>query len=374
MRIAIDARYVTDHFPGIGRYMMNLITALGKLEHDHTLIVFYNPDLPNTRYPLDILQSYPSIRLLSISAKPFSPAEHIQLPHLARVVGFDLLHNPYYVKPYVGIPCPSIVTIYDLIMRRFPHLLPSKTRLVFRVATYLAIHTSQRIITISDSSRNDILTYYRLAPSRVVVTPGAADQQFVPQPAETIAALRTRYNLPPRYLLYLGANKPHKNLERLVQAWAQVAEEAKAGVQLVLAGHYDPRYPQAYTLVQELGLSSQVTFLHNVAEEELPVLYSGAECFVFPSYYEGFGLPVLEAMASGTPVICSQASSLPEVVGDAALLFDPYDVSNIAHCLHTVLTQPGLRDDLRKRGLSQVQQFSWERTARETLAVYETLG
>jgi alpha-1,3-rhamnosyl/mannosyltransferase len=245
---------------------------------------------------------------------------------------------------------------------------------LFKLTTWLAVRTSSRIITVSRHSRDDIAYYYRIPKERIAVTPEAADKRFCPQPDEQVADVRRTYNLPPRYVLYLGSNKPHKNLERLVRAWERLVQEHRGQHTLpvlVIAGHYDPNYPEAQQMVAERALSDTVLFVPNVAEEDVPALYTGAEVFVFPSYYEGFGLPPLEAMACGTPVLCAYASSLPEVVNDAALTFDPYNFIELAGQLARVLGSAPLREHLRARGLEQAREFSWRRTAQQTLFVYQ---
>ena len=374
MRVGIDARYVYDHFPGIGRYVYALATALGELEHGHTLLLLHNPALRSSRLDLHALKRFPNIELVETTARPFSLAEQAQVPALARRLRLDLLHCPYYIRPYGPLPCPSVTTIYDLIGRRFPKLLPWRGRLLFDLATRLAIRRSQRVIAISGSARDDIHHYYRVPRERIALTPLAADRSFAPQPPAVIAALRARLGLPARYVLFLGANKPHKNGERLVRAWRRVVEEggeATADATLLMAGHYDPRYPEAKQLVAEYGLEARVRFMPNVAEADLPALYAGAEIFCFPSYYEGFGLPPLEAMACGAPVVCAFASSLPEVVGEAALTVDPHSSLEIAAALTRLLRNEGLRNQMRERGLRRARQFSWRRTALATLDVYE---
>jgi alpha-1,3-rhamnosyl/mannosyltransferase len=383
MRIGLDARYVYDHFPGIGRYVVNLARGLAQLDHPHTLVLLHNPDLANTRHDIDSLATLPAVELSPTRARPFSLAEHLHIPRLARALRLDLLHSPDYLKPYFGLPCPSVITIYDLIGRRFPDALPPRARHLFSLATWLALRTSTRVLAISQSTRDDVLRDYRLPPRRVIVTPLAADERFTPQPPAAVEAVRAAYSLPPRYVLYLGANKPHKNLERLVQAWDTLLIKAQqeekeatefAALRLVLAGHHDPRYPQVRQFVEERGFAERVMFLPNVGEADLPALYSGAEVFAFPSLYEGFGLPPLEAMACGVPVLCSRTSSLPEVVGDAAVAVDPSSTAEMAEGLHRLLTTPALRADLREKGLERARLFSWQRTARETLAVYEEVA
>jgi alpha-1,3-rhamnosyl/mannosyltransferase len=381
MRIGLDIRYAYDHFPGIGRYCVNLARALGELTSstsDHTLVLLYNPALPNSRYNLRALAHFPHVELVATRARPFSLAEHAAIPRLARAQRLDVLHSPYYVKPYIGLPCPSIVTIYDLIGRRYPALLSRRARYLFRLTSALAVRTAARVITISRDARRDLAYFYRLSGERVALTPLAADPQFQPQPAERVAAVRSRYGLPGCYVLYFGSNKPHKNLERLIHAWERLREEQGrlrgAPPQLVIAGHYDPRYPEVQQMVEQRQLTGTVGFLPNVAEQDVPALYSGAEVFVFPSYYEGFGLPPLEAMACGVPVLCARASSLPEVVGDAALLVDPYNVAEIAAGLRRLLNYQMVREHLRQRGLRRARDFSWQRTAYQTMLVYEALA
>jgi alpha-1,3-rhamnosyl/mannosyltransferase len=374
MRIGLDIRYAHDHFPGIGRYVVNLARALVALEHPHTLILLYNPALPNTRYDLREFANSSQVEMVSTTARPFSLAEQFQLPRLAQQLRLDVLHSPYYIKPYGTLPCPSIVTVYDLIARLFPHVVSWRGRALFNLTMRLTLRTSDRVLTISRSAHNDLVQYMGVARERITITPLAADQRFRPQPAERIEEVRTYYNLPPRYVLYLGSNKPHKNLERLICAWERFSQEYRPHAALpglVLAGHYDPHYPAVQQMVRERRLGRSIVFVPDVAEEDMPALYSGAELFVFPSLYEGFGLPPLEAMACGAPVLCSSSSSLPEVVGDAALMVNPYDVTALAEGLRQLLSQATLRAHLREAGLRRARAFSWERTARATLAVYE---
>ena len=372
MRIGIDARYAYDHFPGIGRYIVGLLNALCELEHGHTLVILYNPDLPNTRHSLQHLSQFANVELVRSPVRTFSLQEQTHLPAMLRALKLDVFHSPYYVKPYVGLPCPSVVTIYDLIGRRFPEVLSWRGRLLFRAATALAIRSAAGILTISESACHDIRFSYRVPLSKITVTPLAADKRFRPQPPEAIAAMRERHRLPESYVLYLGANKPHKNLERLIRAWDRVCSEGNDhGAVLVVAGHYEPRYPEARELVAERGLGDRVVFLPNAPEADLPALYSGAICFAFPSYYEGFGLPPLEAMACGTPVLCAYASSLPEVVGNAAVTVDPFSFIEMAEGLTKLLQNSRLRDHLRAAGQERARSFSWRRTALGSLRAYE---
>jgi alpha-1,3-rhamnosyl/mannosyltransferase len=377
MRIAIDARYVNDHFPGIGRYVYNLLRELARGEHDHTLLVLHNPALPNTRHDLGALAHAPHVELIATNARPFSFGEQITMPRLLRHIRADVFHAPYYVRPYFWLPCPVVVTLYDAIPRLFPAEVSLRARLLFDMLTRLAVRDARRIFAISHSARADLIAAYRLAPERVIVTPLAADERFHPQPAERVAAMRTKYDLPERYVLAVGSNKPHKNLAGLVEAFStlQIADcrlqidqpQRCSPAHLVIAGHWDPRYSEVRTLIAQHALHDRVRLLPNIAEEDLPALYSGATVFAFPSLYEGFGLPPLEAMACGVPVICSNASSLPEVVGDAALQVNTRDTAALAHRLATLLADAALREQLHVAGLARAQQLSWQRTADTTL-------
>jgi glycosyltransferase involved in cell wall biosynthesis len=390
MHIAIDARYVNDHFPGIGRYVYNVLRELAHGAHDHDLLVLHNPALPNTRHDLAALARAPHVELVATHARPFSFGEQFMVPRLLRRLHADVYHAPYYVRPYVGLPCPVVVTLYDAIPRLFPGEVSLRARLLFDLLTRLAARDARRIFAISHSARADLIAAYGLKPERVIVTPLAADERFHPQPAERVAAMRARYGLPEHYILTVGSNKPHKNLARLIEAFVHLTTDdsttnrephslsssvpqflqfprSRAAVQLVIAGHRDAHDDMLRATIARHELHDRVHVLPNVAEADLPALYSGALLFAFPSLYEGFGLPPLEAMACGTPVVCGATSSLPEVVGEAALAVNTRDPAALAHGMATLLGDAALRERLRSAGLARARQFSWRRTAEATL-------
>jgi alpha-1,3-rhamnosyl/mannosyltransferase len=262
----------------------------------------------------------------------------------------------------------TVVTLYDMIPVQQPRGYSVLARLVFGTAVRLAARAAAQLITISEASARDLESRLGLPPARLTAIPLAADPVFAPQPSAAVAALRARLGLPAEYLLYFGSNKPHKNLPRLVQGFLGL-EQAPP---LVVAGHWDARFPEAQRLAEAAG--PRVRFLGPVAAGDLPALYSGALLFVFPSLAEGFGLPPLEAMACGAPVVCSQASSLPEVVGDAGLLFDPADTAALQAVLQRALADADLRQDLRRRGLARAALFTWRAAAEQTAAVYARVG
>ncbi len=363
LSIVLDARATSAHFPGISRATLGLLGGLHQLEHDHTIAVLSHADDPSSTLPV-----FGDRQLVRIPTHTpaLSLAQQWQLPLLRRALAPDIWHAPYYVRPFVGIPRP-IVTVFDIIGRVVPGALPSlRARLLFELALRWSLQGAAHIITSSHATRLDLERVYRIPSAAITVMPLAADARFYPQPPEQVAAVRARYRLPTEYVLYFGSNKPHKNLPALLRAFAAMETSAR----LVIAGRWDARYPEPRRLASELQLAGRVQFLPDLADEDLPALLTGALAFVFPSRYEGFGLPPLEAMACGTPVIASNAAALPEVVGDGGLLVVP-EVGPLREALQAVIGQPDLRERLRARGLRRAQQFSWLETARQTVAVYE---
>lgn len=368
----LDARTATPHFPGIGRYVTSLAQALvPQLRPGERLTLLCHPDHPISLPAGGAVQVYP------LAVSPFSLAQQWAVPGLLRRLAADLYHSPYYLMPYrPGVR--TVLTVYDVIPLRHPEHSSTRARLLFRLTTALALRSAAQVIAISEAARQDFVADFHVPANRIRAIPLAADPAFRPQPPQVVEDVRRRYDLPDRFVLYLGSNKPHKNLVRLVQAWLDVGRRLQvAGCRLVIAGAWNPRYPEARMLAEQANNLRPSTFnlqtivwLGRVPEADLPALYAAAAAFVFPSLYEGFGLPVLEAMACGTPVICSAVSSLPETAGDAALLVDPTDVNALAAALARVLIEPGLAADLRARGFAQAARFNWERTAAETLSIY----
>jgi glycosyltransferase involved in cell wall biosynthesis len=269
---------------------------------------------------------------------------------------------------------PAVFTCHDLIPLILRRHFRAHQRLIYRFTHQLALNAAQLTIAVSHSTGRDLQRFFRVSPERIVVVHEGVDEHFRPPSRAEIDRVRAQYALPDRYMLYFGSNKPHKNVPRLVEAFARLGSgDRKLGTGLVIAGHWDQRYPQAKDLAAQLNLTDRVRFSGPVQDGDLPALYGGAELFVFPSEYEGFGLPVLEAMACGTPVVCSNRSSLPEVAGDAALLCDPQDVEELARAIEQALTDRAVRAVLQQRGLVRAAQFSWDQTAQQTLHVYHSI-
>lgn len=364
MRYCLDARTATDHFPGIGRYVSNLARAMvEQLRGGEQLLVIRTP--AQTRWELPPPRPG-KVFWLDSSVSPFGVSQQVAIPRLLRMNGVRVYHSPYYLMPYFpGVP--TVVTLYDLIPQLFPQVVSARARALFRITTQLALGAAKQVVTISEASRRDLLAAYGLDSARVTAIPLAPDPVMRPQTGAEIARVREKFGLPERFGLYLGINKPHKNLGRLLEAWERVQTDAP----LVIAGAWDARYPEAKA--KAAGLDARVKFLGPISNEDQPGLYAAATVFVFPSLYEGFGLPVIEAMACGTAVVCANTSSLPEAAGAAAVLFNPLRVDEMTGALAQVLNDEGLRAHLQEKGLAQAQRFTWTRVAEETLSVYRAL-
>ena len=368
MRILIDGRVIQDRFPGIGRYTYNLTRALAAHAPEEEILLLFDPGVASPRLDLKALHEAPRLRLVPAVAPLFSLAEQWRLSAQIRSLSPDLVHLPYYIRPYWLPGLPVVCTSYDVIPIRCPDYYSRRERFVYRAATTLSLRTATLNIAISQATANDLRACFGTSRESIVVIPLAADRRFEPQNIATIEMIRTRYDLPSRFILYVGSNKPHKNLVRLIESRALLGSDA-LDTALVIAGHWDDRYPEAQRRASELGLEG-IRFLGPISERDLPPLYAAATCFVFPSLYEGFGLPVLEAMACGTPVVCSCSSSLPEVAGEAAVSFDPLDTQALAKCLSRVLTDHTLRQSLGEAGIQQAGRFSWDATAASTMKIY----
>ncbi len=368
MRIAIDARKLHDF--GIGTYVRNLLRQLARQDQATDYVVLCRPQ--DREY---VAELGANLRAVPESAPPYSVREQYRLPLVLTRERITLFHAPHYVLPLLT-PCRSVVTIHDCIHLMFPQYLPNRLAYAYaRTVLWAAVRRSDRILTVSETSKRDILRFFNVSAAKVEVIPNGIDDRFNRVPsADEVARVRERYQLHDPFLLYAGNIKPHKNLERLIAAFHLVRQRGFDQLKLLIIGNEVSKYPTLRHTVHHHKLHTQVRFLGFVPDQMLAILYRLADVFVFPSLYEGFGLPPLEAMASGTPVVTSNVSSLPEVVGDAALLVDPYDPGSIADAIERLLTDPALRADLAARGLVRARAFSWERSVRRIREIYQEVG
>jgi glycosyltransferase involved in cell wall biosynthesis len=364
MRIGIDARKLHDY--GIGTYVRNLVGQLARQDGSSTYVVICR------RADAPFIRSLGSrFEPLVERAGNYSVLEQFSVPFGLRRARVDLFHAPHYVvSPFIS--CPTVVTIHDCIHLRFPQYLPNRAASFYaRTMMTMAARRAKRILTVSQASKEDILRYLKVPASKIEVIYNALDERLATAPTpDEITRVRERLQLTSPFILYAGNIKPHKNVDRLIEAFSILRRRRGDDVKLLIIGDEISKYPNLRRLVHRFQLHQYVRFHGFVSDETLAVLYRLATAFVFPSLYEGFGLPPLEAMAAGTPVITSNVSSLPEVVGDAALLIDPMNAGAIADAMARVLTDATLRADLVRRGCERVKSFSWERSVRRTREVY----
>ena len=371
MSIYVDVSAAVHAKAGIGRYAGSLARALIASEPGR-FALFYNRT--EGTQPPEGLEGVPA-RTVRAGYKPWRMA--VWLGQLARL-GFnrlvpdaELFHaTEHLLPPLRGVP--TVLTVHDMIFKLFPeHQKPLNYRYL-NLTMPLYCRRAGAIVTVSEASKRDIVTHYGLKPERIAVIYEAASPEFAPVSANVIEEARRRYGLPERFLLHVGTIEPRKNLTRLIEA-LQLLRGTGLRIPLVVTSARGWLYDEFFRRLEELDVRDAVHFTGYVPAPDLPLLYNAATLAGTPSMYEGFGLPVLEAMACGTPVVCSDTSSLPEVGGEAAVYFDPYDVEAMAGAIQAVWTDAELRVALRERGLVQAARFSWERAARETLAVYQRL-
>jgi glycosyltransferase involved in cell wall biosynthesis len=360
MRIAIDARLWAEPRSGIGRYTRSLTEHLLRLAPEEEWI-FYVDRPPG-----------PTLAGAEVRCLPWPQRLIWSLWHAPR----DLRRRP--VDVFHGVtgfelpgrgPWALVTTVHDLVPLRLPALVPARHRWAVRCLLGGALRRARRVIAVSEATRGELLARYRLPPTCVVVVPEAAAPHFAPPSPSALAATRARYSLDRPYVLFVGFLEPKKNLGVLLEAVARLRRTGAWGVtELVVVGV--PGWgPDPARRAHALGLDGAVRFVGSVPDADLPALYGGALAFAFPSLWEGFGLPALEAMAAGAPVVASNRGALPEVTAGAALLVDPAP-GPLAEALERLLAEPALRERLRLAGLARAAEFSWERTARETLVVY----
>ena len=358
MHIGLNAFFWPLPNTGSGQYLRHLLRALNQVTGDHRFTLYrprrIHPDLKG-----DLAKLW---------------FEQVGFPLACHRGGVNVAHVPYFAPPLLR-NVPLVVTIHDLI----PLILaPYRGSVLVRAYTLLVSLAARRadlILADSECSRQDIIRLLRVPPERVWTVYLGVDERYRPLDRAELEAVRRKYGLPPRYILYLGGFDVRKNLTGLLRAFARVAQRQRRPF-LAIAGKIPPRetplFPDPRHIVEELGLESRVRFIGWVEEDDKPALYAGALAFVFPSLYEGFGLPVLEAMACGTPVVASRRGSLPEIVGEGGLLVDTEE--ELAEAMAQIVEDEELRTRLRERALSQASRFRWEDTARQTLAAYAAVA
>jgi glycosyltransferase involved in cell wall biosynthesis len=384
MRIGINALFLQKPTTGMGQHLLHLLEGLDSLEEkdqQYTLLAPRFRRAYTVRAP-QLSNRFREVEVVSALARLGENVEQVWWEQAGIVLAgtrekVDLLHCPYWSNP-VWSPWPTVVTVHDVIQFVLPEYAWRKiSRLYFGLVSAGA-RRADAVITVSECSKRDIEKLLGLPPERIHVIGNAVDASLFPvRDPWLLANVRERYGIGPRFVLYFGGFDLRKNVPRLIQAYARLPERLRREYQLVIAGRYQhlghPLYPDPRVTVHSLGLEGNVVFTGQIREQDKGPLYSAATLFAFPSLYEGFGMTPLEAMACGTPVVTSNRSALPEVVGDAGVLVDPYDTDAIAQALAEVLENTGLREELSRRGLERARRFTWPQVAEQTVRVYKEI-
>ncbi len=372
MHIAINAHLLahTRSFrrAGVSHYIEQLLHHLALVDQHNCYTIHTTHGLDAQALGLPPRFAVHASRLPTINPRIRIPWEQVLAPLLLRWHQADLFHGTLNVIPF-ACPVPGVVTIHDLAFIRFPQTFRAYNRTYLDFATRVSVRRAVRILAVSEHTRQEVVGLLGVPAERVVVTPNAARDHFRPPDPPTLAAFRARHSLPERFILYVGTLEPRKNLTTLLEAYSQVVRHDP--VPLLIGGGKGWMYQPVFERLEALGLRDRVHFVGYIDEQDLPLWYAAARMFVFPSLYEGFGMPPLEAMACGTPVVTSNTSSLPEVVGEAGLMVAPTDADAMAGAMLRLLHDDGLHRHLREQGLRRARHFSWRTTAEQTLMAYE---
>ncbi|MEA3340652.1 MAG: glycosyltransferase family 1 protein, partial [Chloroflexota bacterium] len=359
----IDARIVHYTRGGISNYVSRLLVSLAALDVDADFCVLHSrkdraPPAPGSNF-----------RPVACWTPSHHRLERWALGVEAMRLRLDLLHSPDFIPPAFGYR-RSVITIHDLNFLHYPQFLTTASRRYYNQQIEWAVRRADHILADSHATKSDLVSLLNTPPEKVTTVHLAADPAFRPLPEAEVRQVAARYGLEPGYLLCVGTLEPRKNIPGLLEAYRSLLDAQVTDAPLVLVGGKGWLYDEIFERVEELHLAGQVYFLHGVPDTDLVGLYNGAGVLATVSFYEGFGLPALEAMACGAPVVVADRASLPEVVGEAGLLADPDDPNDIARALTRALTEEPLRAQMRERGLAQAARFTWKKTARETLDVY----
>lgn len=371
MRIAIDAHSVGAKLGGNESYAVNLIEALAQIDSVNNYTLYVTTAEARDRFH----QRWPNFKVRT--TRPHTPLIRIPLTLSAelRKHPVDVLHVQFTAPPFC--PCPVVVNIHDLSFEHLPQTFLRRSRTQLRLTVRHSARRADRILTLSEHTRSDVIKTYKIDPAKVIAIPLAAPAHFGPVTDDReLQRVRHNYGIDGDYVLSVGSIQPRKNLVRLIQAYAalRISYASNRYPKLVIVGKRGWLYDETWRALEETGVKDSIVLTGYVPEPDLLALYSGALCFVYPSYFEGFGLPPLEAMKCGTPVVVGNATSLPEVVGDAGLKVDPFDVSAIAGAINELIKNSELRRKLSVKGLERAELFDWRNTARQTLKVYEQVA
>ncbi|HUV05898.1 MAG TPA: glycosyltransferase family 1 protein [Armatimonadota bacterium] len=364
MRIGLDARPIQGRFTGDATYWRGLIEGLSRLDSGDEFFIYLDAALPMPELP-----AAANLRPRPLRAVCWRAWSAWSFPRALRRDGIEVAHVQYTIPPVM--PCPVITSIHDVSFRRHPEFFPLKDRLILDMGVRCSRRQAFRILALSAYTKKELLDLYRIPHGKVAVVYPGVDEQF--KPLDRAAArefVDRKYGIRFPFVLTVGVIQPRKNLQRLLDGFAALKGILPSDHKLAIVGKYGWKQANLERRIHELGLTADVVFTGYVPCEDLPAFYSAADVFVYPSVYEGFGLPPLEAMACGAPVITGNRSSLPEVVGEAGIMVDPFDPEAFARAMADVLSSESLRAEMSVRGLDQARKFSWDKTARDVARIY----
>jgi glycosyltransferase involved in cell wall biosynthesis len=378
MKICIDARWIKEKIAGIGRYTVYLLKYLAELDRRNSYeVLFHRESIREKVWGELDLDAHSNFASMLVPYDVFSMRGQLSLPHLLRREEIDLFHSTNFMAPLKGFGGKLLITIHDIIPLKFPEYAPrsKKTRLFlfYRGLMKWLVTIADGIIADSEHSRRDILEFFNISPRKVHTVYLGVDAKYRPLPTDAKEEVRRSLNVKDRLVLFAGRADPYKNLISLVKAVDALNRAGKVHCTIAVAGERDPRYREVERYIMAKRMQGEVLFPGSLDEDALIRLYNAADVLVLPSFYEGFGLPPLEAMACGTPVVCSRSSSLPEVVGNAALMTEPTNVKAIALAIERICTDDGLRNKLIGEGLKRAVLFPWRATAEKTLLLYQRM-
>jgi len=367
MRIGIDARLVYYTQAGIGQYITHLVQSLAEVDHETDFILL------QSRKDRSKLADQPNFRRLAVWTPCHHRLEQWALRAEISPLDIDVLHSPDFIPPSRA-NFKSVITVHDLAFLLYPHFLTKESARYYGQIDQ-AVRRTDHIIAVSEATKHDLIQRLGVPEGKVTVIYEASAPEFRPiPPDEARQYAQKKFELEGGYIFFVSTIEPRKNVPGLLEAYRRLLDSYKVTARLVLAGGQGWLSEEVFAGVDRLGLRGQVRFLGRVATADLPYLYNAASLLIHPSFYEGFGLPPLEAMACGIPVVVSNVSALPEVVGDAGLLVDPNNISEMAVSMYRVLTDQQLREEMIHKGLARAACFSWEKTASQTLEVYYRVG
>ena len=371
MIIGIDASALPPQPVGAGNYIIHLVRVLAALKSEDEFTVFAQ----SGGRELIALSEETACRWVIVpNMKPAVRLvwEQTLFPRLVSQSRVELLHSLHYTRP-IGLPCASVVTFHDMTFFLYPRLHTRAKRIFFQLAMQISARRADALIADSESTRQDAIRLLGIPPQKIYTALLGVDDAYRPiSDQRALEAVRLKYNLPPDFILYVGLVEPRKNLPLLIRAFRKLID-LKTETRLVIAGRLGWMYTQVVQLIETLGVKDKVSLIGYVPTQDLPLVYNLASVFVYPTLYEGFGLPVLEAMACGVPVVTTEISSLPEIIDDAGILVPANDEAALTLAIQSVLTDRALSRRLAILGLERASQFTWERTAQQTLQVYRNV-